>query len=268
MDIQGDPAPAPGSFSVLPSIPNPIRGAAGRLRSTLSTLNGCVGGAIAAAPYSPTVLIGGGMSVVRGLGAMCEEWREPAAELQGDAQRAKVTNAQGIVSHCIFVAPALLSLRSLQFNGGVSTLCGTIFGDTMKVASLVQDLIMLPLRFAAGLQPLGQKATIIADMLTNENVGLAQIHEEIITKNINNITKLTLVAAIGSGGLMAVSFLGAVVGLVFGLSMIPVFCSLSTLLVLGLLKSKHTAKSPVVLDVPPPTDVLPPVPKNSRSFFL
>ena len=142
----------------------------------------------------------------------------------------------------------------------------------MKVASLVQDLIMLPLRFAAGLQPLGQKATIIADMLTNENVGLAQIHEEIITKNINNITKLALVAAIGSVGLMAVSFLGAVVGLVLGLSMIPVFCSLSTLLVLGLFKSKYTPRSPVVLEVqsiPLPTiDVLPPPPKNSRSFFL
>ena len=209
------------------------------------------------------------MSVVRGLGAMCEEWREPAAELQGDAHRAKVTNAQGLVSHFIFVAPALLYLRSLQFNGGVSTPRGTIFGDTVKVASLVRDLIMLPLRFAAGLQPLGQKATIIADMLTNENVGLAQIHEEIITKNINNITKLTLVAAIGSGGLMAVCFLGAAAGLVLGMSMIPVFWSLSALLLFRLFKSKRTPRSPVVLDVPPPpTDVLPPLPKISRSFFL
>ena len=206
------------------------------------------------------------MSVVKGLGAMCEEWREPAAELQGDAHRAKATNAQGMVSHFAFVAPVPLYLLSLQFNG-----VGTIFGDAMKVASLVQDLIMLPLRFAAGLQPLGRKATIIADMLTNEDVGLAQIHEEIITKNINNITKLTLVAAVGSVGLMAVSFLGAVVGLVLGLSMIPVFCSLSTLLVLGLFKSKYTPRSPVleVQSIPLPTiDVLPPPPKNSRSFFL
>ena len=77
--------------------------------------------------------------------------------------------------------------------------------------------------------------------------------------------------AIGLGGLMAVSFLGAVVGLVLGLSMIPVFCSLSVVLVLGLLKSKHTPRSPVVLDVqsiPQPTYVLPPPPKNFRSFFL
>ena len=88
----------------------------------------------------------------------------------------------------------------------------------MKIASLVRDLTMLPLRFVAGLQPLGQKANAVVDMITDENVGLAQIHQEIITKNINNITKLTLVAAVGSGGLMSVCFLGAGAALVVGLS--------------------------------------------------
>ena len=142
----------------------------------------------------------------------------------------------------------------------------------MKIASLVRDLTMLPLRFVAGLQPLGQKASVVVDMITDENVGLGQIHQEIITKNINNLTKLTLVAAVGSGGLMGVCFLGAVAALVLGLIMIPVFCSLLVLVVLGLLKSKRVPSSPLTtLDVQPlpsPTHELYLSPKSSCSYFL
>lgn len=72
---------------------------------------------------------------------------------------------------------------------------------------------MLPLRFTAALQPLGQKANAIIDMFTDENVGLAKLDEEIVTKNINNITKFTLLAAAGAGGLMATCFVGAVIAL-------------------------------------------------------
>jgi hypothetical protein len=55
-------------------------------------------------------------------------------------------------------------------------------------------------------------------MLTDQNVRLAELHGEIMTKNINNITKLALLAAVGAGGLMVVCFLGAAVALVLGLS--------------------------------------------------
>ena len=86
-------------FSILPGIPNPIRGVAGW---TLSTLGGYVGGAVTAAPYTPFVLIGGGMSVVKGLSAMCEQWLGSPAELEGDAQLATITNSQGVVSLLFF----------------------------------------------------------------------------------------------------------------------------------------------------------------------
>ena len=126
----------------------------------------------------------------------------------------------------------------------------------MKVASLVQDLVTLPLRFVAALQPLGKKVNTVVDMLTDENVGLAEIHEEIITKNINNITKLTLLAVVGTGGLMTVCFLGAVVALVLGLSVIPVFWSLLALLMFGVHKSKRAVRTSTALGtqlMAPPT---------------
>ena len=127
---------------------------------------------------------------------------------------------------------------------------------------------MLPLRFVAGFQPLGQKATVIVDMLTNEDVRLAEIHQEMITNNINNIAKLTLVTSVESGGLMAVCFLVAAVGLVLGLCMIPVFWSLLALLVLGLIRCKRKPRCPVVLDVQPLPSVRHSPPKTSRSFFF
>ena len=263
--IQGNPAPARGSFS----FPTPIRGAAGRLQGTLDVLSGCIGGAIAVAPYTPIVFIPGGMSVVKGLSAMCQQWREPTAQPEADTPSSRNMNAQGTVRRFSpFPAPAPVCLLSPQFNERVSAFCGvssTNPSDTMKVASLVKDLTMLPLRFVAGLQPLGQKANAVVDMITDENVGLAQIHQEIITKNINNITKLTLVAAVGSGGLMSVCFLGAGAALVVGLIMVPVFCSLLMLVVLGLAKSKRTPSSPLsdIQALPSPTHEL-----CSRSYFL
>jgi len=84
----------------------------------------------------------------------------------------------------------------------------------MRIASLIQDLVMLPLRFVASLRPLGSKANTIVDMVTSENVGLTQIHQEIFTNNINNITKLALVGTAGAGGLMVVCFMVAVAALV------------------------------------------------------
>lgn len=117
----------------------------------------------------------------------------------------------------------------------------------MKVVSLVQDLVLLPLRFVAALRPLGSKANSAMDMITSEDVGLtqilSQIHEEIFTKNINNITKLALAAAIGTAGLMGVCFVVAAVALVVGLSMIPVFWSLVALLMFGLYKSKRMPRT-------------------------
>jgi len=110
--IQANPAPAQAprdSFGIFPGIPNPIRGAAGRLQGTLNTLSGCVGGAIAAAPYTPIVLIGGGMSVaVKGLSAMCEQLKETSsAEPEGDAQQP----ARGIAT-----APGKVSIFVLSFD--------------------------------------------------------------------------------------------------------------------------------------------------------
>ena len=147
----------------------------------------------------------------------------------------------------------------------------------MRIASLIQDLVMLPLRFVASLRPLGSKANTIVDMVTSENVGLTQIHQEIFTKNINNITKLALVGTAGAGGLMVVCFMVAVVALVLGLCAIPLFWSLLTLVVFGVRKSRRMAKTPVVLDAQPSARLMPPTPptpphhlsqKSSRSFFL
>jgi hypothetical protein len=147
----------------------------------------------------------------------------------------------------------------------------------MRVASLTQDLVMLPLRFVASLRPLGSKANTIVDMVTSENVGLTQIHQEIFTKNINNITKLALVGTAGAGGLMVVCFTVAVAALVLGLCAIPLFWSLLTLVLFGVRKSRRMAKAPVVLDAQPPARLMPPTPptpahrlpqKSSRSFFL
>ena len=265
--IQGNSVPAPGSFSIFPGIPNPVRGAAGLLQGAVGVLSGCAGGAVTVAPYS---LIGSGMSVVKGLNAMCA-----LVGLEGEVQHAKDTNAQGIVSsfsllqHLRFVY-----LLSLQFSGGVGALWGmrcSILSDAIKVTSLVQDIVMLPLRFAAGLQPLGQKANVVVDMLTDENVGLADIHREIISKNINNLTKLTLVATVGSGGLMVACFLVSAIALVLGLVMIPVLWSLLTLLVLGLFKSKRSPRSPPVLrsqPLPSPTQAPDLSPNATRSSFL
>jgi len=147
----------------------------------------------------------------------------------------------------------------------------------MKIASLMQDLVLLPLRFIAALRPLGSKANNAVDMITSEEVGLtqifAQIHEEIFTKNINNVTKLALVAAVGAAGLMGVCFLGAAVALVVGLGMIPVFWSLVTLLMFGLYKSKRMLRPSLKQCVQPqmlptPTPVLPLPQRSSRSYFL
>ena len=55
--------------------------------------------------------------------------------------------------------------------------------DALKIASLMQDLVLLPLRFVAVLRPLSSEADTVVDMITNQDVGLtqivAQIREEI-----------------------------------------------------------------------------------------
>jgi len=88
-------APRDSSFSILPGIPNPIQAASW-------TLGGFVGGVVAAAPYTPFVLIGGGMSVVKGLSAMCGQRLEPPTELECNAQHVTIMNSQSIVSLLFF----------------------------------------------------------------------------------------------------------------------------------------------------------------------
>ena len=104
MMIQG----VPRGSSIFPSFPNPIRGAANRLQGTISTLNKCVEDAIAAAPYAPIVLIGGGISVVKGLGAMSEHWKESSAELDGGARPGGVASVPSLVSP--YFSSAVLAL--------------------------------------------------------------------------------------------------------------------------------------------------------------
>ena len=107
--IQGNLAPAWGSFG----IPNPIRGAAGR---TLNVLSGCVGGAIAVAPYTPIVLIPGGMSAVKGLSAMCQQWTETTPQLEPDAREI-------VRRFSLFLSSTracLLTLASVQRGGQCS----------------------------------------------------------------------------------------------------------------------------------------------------
>lgn len=102
----------------------------------------------------------------------------------------------------------------------------------MRAAAVAQDLVLLPVRFVASLQPLREKAHLAIDMLTDETVGLSELQEQLVYKNINNITKFTLLAAIGAGGTMVLCFIGAAIALVLGLSVIPVFWGLMLLLVL------------------------------------
>jgi hypothetical protein len=126
-----------------------------------------------------------------------------------------------------------------------------IFVDAIKAASLVHHLVTLPLHFIAAVQPLGPKATTVVDMLTSERVGLGDLYQEVFSKNINNITKLTLFAATGAGGLMVVCFLGAALALVLGLTMIPVVWTLLAVSMVGALKAKRAPAAPEIqLDQP------------------
>jgi hypothetical protein len=215
--------------------------------------------------------------------------------------------APGTVSTLAISFDTLFAYFRTQFRGRLPALGRTtnvntsILNDTTRAVSLIQDLVLLPLRFVAALRPLGSKANSAVDMITSEDVGLthilSQLHEGIFTKNINNITKLALVAAIGTAGLIGVCFLGAAVALVVGLSMIPVFWSLVALLMFGLYKSKRMPQTtrnlspqvlsrqdvdvqpPAVMPLTPPQTTAPTPPstpvlhlpqpqKSSRSYFL
>lgn len=132
---------------------------------------------------------------------------------------------------------------------GIATTGSSIISDTMRAAAVVQDLVMLPVRFVASLQPLRDRAHQAIDMLTDESIGLAELQHELVTKNINNITKFTLLAALGAGGTMVLCFLGAVIALVLGLSVIPVFWGLLLLLLVETRKttpSGHSNRAPVL----------------------
>lgn len=114
------------------------------------------------------------------------------------------------------------------------------------------------MRCAAALSPLGSKVNGFVDLLTDESVGLAQLEEEVFTKNINNITKFTLLAVLGAGFVMMLCFVGAVVALVLGLSAIPVFCSLVLLLAFETRKGSQRERERDVAVLSSPSLPLPP----------
>lgn len=118
----------------------------------------------------------------------------------------------------------------------------------MRAAAVAQDLILLPVRLVASLQPLREKAHLAIEMLTDETVGVSELQEQLVHKNINNITKFTLLAAIGAGGTMVLCFIGAVIALVLGLSVIPVFWGLVLLLVLETRKTSQPANGVTLPD--------------------
>lgn len=148
---------------------------------------------------------------------------------------------------------------SFQIGGRVGALydmanTGTsILNDTMRAAAVAQDLIMLPVRFVASLQPLREKAHQAIDMLTDESVGLPELQEELVHKNINNITKFTLLAVVGAGGTMVLCFVGSVIALVLGLSVLPVFWGLVLLLFLETRRTRQpiTSETTSLSNVPP-----------------
>lgn len=94
----------------------------------------------------------------------------------------------------------------------------------------------------ASLQPLGPKLTQIVDMLTDESFSLSDMEHEIFTKNINNITKFTLIAVLGSGVAIVGCFAAAAVAFVLGLSAVPVFCALVVLLGYETTRSKEARR--------------------------
>ncbi|KAF8320102.1 hypothetical protein DL93DRAFT_2074458 [Clavulina sp. PMI_390] len=231
------PLPQNRRFSgMLPSmVRQPIRGAANRLQGTLGSLNRYVEGAISAAPYTPVVLIGGGISIVKGRlsGIVTSSTTTTTGNLSGsppsppttstsmtEEQTTETTNIQGMFGARV---GALYGMA----NTGTS-----ILNDTLKAAAVAQDLIMLPVRFVAALQPLREKAHQAIDLLTDESVGLAELQEELVHKNINNITKFTLLAALGTGGVMVLCFVGSIIALVLGLATFPIFLGLVALFVI------------------------------------
>lgn len=102
------------SSGILPGISNPIRGAAGVLQDTLSSLNKYVGGAVSAAPYTPVFLIGGGISIVKGrLSGLNEQRRHRTSPMEESPQTTEVTNIQGMVRGSIISVHELDSVSHL-----------------------------------------------------------------------------------------------------------------------------------------------------------